>query len=300
MAALVASATVASALLATALAPLANPPEPLLLPLRKERSAALSYAVQSHIYPEDPERMFVTTRDAGIAVYNVSEGGRPALRAQWGAANNRSLEGQDRIGDTLVVVDLNLSGLHVFSLPDGDRLAPPVGFLQFGLHGALHCRLYAAPGGGLFALVSIGHGIKTPCRLAIVNVTEPDAPRLVTDVQTNVTCMEGVLVYRDYAFVGGYCDSHSLVVISLKDITAPRVVRSLHDKSYVNMVGALGASAAGGALMYQALWTKVNTTAYKRSRALLRFHTEGAVFSRAASRSSTCSRPHLPSRLVGS
>ena len=58
-------------------------------------------------------------------------------------------------------------------------------------------------GGGLFALVTIGHGINAPCRLAIVNVTQPDAPSLVTDVQTNVTCMDGVLVYRDYAFVGG-------------------------------------------------------------------------------------------------
>eukprot|EP01045_Picozoa_sp_COSAG04_P037629 COSAG04_NODE_9703_length_839_cov_0.885135_1_plen_243_part_10 len=229
MAALVASATVASALLATALAPLAPPPEPLLL--RKERSAALSYAVQSRIYPEDPERMFVTTRDAGLAEYDVSEGGRPALQAQWGAAANHSLEGQDRIGDTLVVVDLNLSGLHVFRLPHGDHLVPPVGFLQFGRHGALHCRLYAAPGGGMFALVSIGHGINSPCHLAVVNVTQPDAPRLVTDVQTNVTCMEGVLVYRDYAFVGGYCDSHSLVVISLKDNIAS--VRTPVDKAVI-------------------------------------------------------------------
>ena len=86
----------------------------------------------------------------------------------------------------------------------------PVGFLQFGLHGALHCRLYRAPDGAVFALVSIGHGIKTPCRLAVVNVTVPHEPTLVADFQTTVTCMEGVIVYREYAFVGGYCDSHSL------------------------------------------------------------------------------------------
>ena len=232
----------------------------LLVHLRQERLAALKYAVQSRVYPEEPDRLFVTTRGAGLAVFNISDGVRPALHAQWGI--NHSLEGQDRVADTLVVVDLDLSALHVFTLSNGlhpGHALAPVGYLQFGLHGALHCRLYKrAPqsGGGLFALVSIGHGIKTPCRLAVVNVTEPAAPRLVADLQTPVTCMEGVLVFRDFAFVGGYCDSHSLVVISLEDVAAPRIVRTLHNSSYVNMVGALGVSDTGAPLMYQALWTK--------------------------------------------
>ena len=73
--------------------------------------------------------------------------------------------------DTLVVVDLNLSGLHVnlsglhvFSLPHdgaGDATLAPVGFLQFGRHGALHCRLYAAPGGGLGS-AGVLHGLAAP------------------------------------------------------------------------------------------------------------------------------------------
>ena len=228
----------------------------LLVMQHKVSSTALKYAVQSRVYPEEPERLVVTTRGAGLAIFNLSDAGRPALHAQWGA--NHSLEGQDRVGDTLVVVDLNLSGLHVFNMSGAAREhAPsPVGYVQFGLHGALHCRLYKAPDGNLFALVSIGHGIKNPCRLAVVNVTQPDAPKLVVDFQTPVTCMEGVLVYGEYAFVGGYCDSHSLVVISLADIAAPRIVRALHNSSYVNMVGALGASPAGAPLMYQALWAK--------------------------------------------
>ena len=232
----------------------------LLVHLRQERLAALKYAVQSRVYPEEPDRLFVTTRGAGLAVFIISDGARPALQAQWGT--NHSLEGQDRVADTLVVVDLDLSALHVFTLSNGlhpGHALAPVGYLQFGLHGALHCRLYKqAPesGGGLFALVSIGHGIKTPCRLAVVNVTEPAAPRLVADFQTPVTCMEGVLVFREFAFVGGYCDSYSLVVISLEDIAAPRIVRALHNSSYVNMVGALGVSDTGAPLMYQALWTK--------------------------------------------
>jgi hypothetical protein len=235
----------------------------LLVLQRKELSAAWKYAVQSRIYPEDPDRLFVTTRGAGLAVLNISDrdSGRPVLCAQ--SLSNHSLEGQDRVGDTLVVVDLDLSGLHVFDLPKAGpgqvhAALAPVGFLQFGLHGALHCRLHAALDGCLYALVTIGHHIHTPnSRLAIVNVTAPDAPVLVADLETAVPCMEGVLVYRGYAFVGGYCDSHSLVVISLEDVTAPRIVRTLHNESYVNMVGALGTSpTTGTALMYQALWTR--------------------------------------------
>ena len=228
----------------------------LLVLQRKELSAAWKYAVQSRIYPEDPDRMFVTTRGAGLAVLNISDrdSGRPVLCAQ--SLLNHSLEGQDRVGNIFVVVDLDLSGLHVFDLRKGAGLAP-VGFVQFGLHGALHCRLYTAPDGCLYALVTIGHHIIHTSRLAIVNVTAPDAPVLVADLETAVMCMEGVLVYRGFAFVGGYCDSHSLVVISLEDVTAPRIVRTLHNESYVNMVGALGTSpTTGTALMYQALWAR--------------------------------------------
>jgi hypothetical protein len=239
------------------------------LVLRGNRTeAALTYAVQSRVYPEQPDLMVVTTRGAGLALYNISSGSHPVLRAQWGALNRSSFEGQDRIGDTMVVVDLHRSGLHVFSMSAAAR-RPMVwaGFVAFEQAGALHCRLHAAPNGaGLFALVSIGHGIKSPCRLAIVNVTLPHAPQLVTYFQTTVTCMEGVLVYDGHAYVGGYCDSHSLVVIALTpDIRTPRVVRTLHDPSYVNMVGALSPTAAtaarnggnGGApLMYQALWAE--------------------------------------------
>ena len=237
----------------------------LLVLQRKELSAAWKYAVQSRIYPEDPDRLFVTTRGAGLAVLNISDrdSGRPVLSMQ--SLSNHSLEGQDRAGDTLVVVDLDLSGLHVFDLRKGAGPGPvhaalaPVGFVQFGLQGALHCRLYTAPDGCLYALVTIGHHIHTPntSRLAIVNVTTPDAPVLVADLETAVPCMEGVLVYRGFAFVGGYCDSHSLVVISLEDVAAPRIVRTLHNESYVNMVGALGTSpTTGTTLMYQALWTR--------------------------------------------
>jgi hypothetical protein len=228
---------------------------------------------QSRVYPENPELMVVTTREAGLAIYNISRGGNPVLHSQWGAQNQTSLEGQDRIGDTMVVVDLHRSGLHVFNMSAAATAAgqPPLpppswaGFIAFAQPGALHCRLFAAPdGAGLFALVSVGHGIKSPCRLAIVNVTLPHDPQLVTSFQTTVTCMEGVLVYGGYAYVGGYCDSHSLVVIALlPDIRSPRVVKTLHDPSYVNMVGALQPAAAaatagssGSTLMYQALWTQ--------------------------------------------
>ena len=225
-----------------------------------QQSPALKYAVQSRTYPENPEILFVTTRGAGLVAYNVSNGRQPRHLTGWGA--NHSVEGQDRVADTLVVVDIGLSGLYVFNLRGPSlrkALTQPTSYLQFSMHGALHCRLYSVQKGQeLFALVSIGHHIKTPSsRLAVVNVTNPQQPELVADLETSMECMEGVLVYGAYAYVGGYCNSHSLVVISLANITAPRIVRTISDSSYVNMVGALRKSRGTGAtFMYQALWTK--------------------------------------------
>jgi hypothetical protein len=209
---------------------------------------ALDFAVQAKIYPEDPDSMFVTLRGGGISVYDVSERSAPRLRSRWDAATD--VEGQDRRGDLLAVVARS-GALLTFDVSDPDRvhhlatlkldtdrgligtiIAKVLEIFGGGPFEALHTKLYPASDGRLYALVTA----TVSGKLIAVDVTDPQHPEQVGALQTDVQFIEGIHVHREHAFVGGFGYSEVYRSIDVSDPGEMRVVRSLSDPSYRQMV----------------------------------------------------------------
>ena len=64
----------------------------------------LYYAAESRNYPEDPDTLFVTMRGGGVKVFDISEPAQLKAVSQW--HTDRAVEGQDRVGDLMVVAEL--------------------------------------------------------------------------------------------------------------------------------------------------------------------------------------------------
>ncbi|CAE8600505.1 unnamed protein product [Polarella glacialis] len=126
-------------------------------------TTSLNYAVESRIYPEDPNLVFVTCRGGGLTVLRVTENESPAevsvqFAFRWETA--AVVEGQDRLADLLVVAELghfpgfdrHSSGpqLHLFDLTDLGTLSSnlrPYASLSLSDHidGILHTKLLRLP-----------------------------------------------------------------------------------------------------------------------------------------------------------
>ncbi|MDJ0865281.1 MAG: hypothetical protein QNK03_04165 [Myxococcota bacterium] len=223
----------------------------------------LDFAVKARIYPEDRRSMFVTTRRSGLSVWDVAVPGAPRLRAHWDGADD--VEGQDRDGDLLVVV-ARKGELHTFDVRDPDEprhlgslaLATSPGPAQ-AIAGkvlvaagnpfrALHTKLHRRSDGSRVALVTA----PSSRELLAVNVDDPTKPVQVGAVDTGVQLVEGISVHRDHAFVGGFGRSDVYKAVDVSDPTAMRVVASLSDRRYRQMVSAT--SPRHPDLLYAALW----------------------------------------------
>jgi hypothetical protein len=228
----------------------------------RDRSA-LDYAVKAKIYPEDPDSMVVTTRRGGLAVFDVSAPGRPTLRTHWRVVSD--VEGQDRQGDLLVVV-ARAGSLHTFDASDPGRLrhlaeleleTDPA--LVEAISGsvlqrmgnpfhALHTKLYRADDGLPYALVSA----PTTKELIAVDVSDPERPVQVGAVDTKIQLIEGIYVHRGHAFVGGFGRSQTYSAVDVSDPRSMRVVASLSDPAYRQMVSEM--HPGDPHLLYAALW----------------------------------------------
>lgn len=209
----------------------------------------LSYVVQARSYPTSPHDLVATMRGGGVAVWrwgpepSTVMSTAPTLGIRSFVLPGVRTEGQDSLGNMLVVVELN-RGIVVLDWPSMHVR----GRANITVSGALHCKLWTHEHTNrTFALVTTGltHVEADRYYLVAVEVTNRDAPREVAKVKTPVRATEGVLVLGDYAYVGGYVPNNKFVSVDLcglVDATLPmlRVTCVVGPRpEYDNMVGAL-------------------------------------------------------------
>ncbi|MEZ4469133.1 MAG: hypothetical protein R3F43_33030, partial [bacterium] len=251
--------------LALALVACTHPPkrlDPPRIVATIEDPERLDFIVKSRIYPENPHRLVLTGRRSGVSIWDVSTAAAPRPLAHWGPGLD--VEGQDRLGDLLVVV-ARAGLLLTFSL-EGDALrlrgqvalrADPTpteraigGLLHLvggGPFAALHVALRQA-GGRTHAFVSA----PVSGELIAVDVTDPAHPRQVGAVDTGVELVEGVGLSGDHALVGGFGRDGRLRTIDLRDPTHLRVVGGREAPAWRQLVAAR--DPARPDLLFAALW----------------------------------------------
>lgn len=225
---------------------------------------ALDFVVQSKIYPEDPDSMFLTLRGGGVSVYDVSVPANPILRTRWHGSDD--VEGQDRLGDLLVVVaragellSFDVSDRNSVRLAsrlaletDRSRLETLTGELLRvagnGPFAALHVRLDVSPAGRIHAFVTAPESGE----LLAVDVTDPARPVQVGRIDTGVQLVEGIFIHEHHAFVGGFGGSGVLRAIDVSDPRRMVAVGSLSDPDYRQMVSEMRATQPG--VLFAALW----------------------------------------------
>jgi hypothetical protein len=228
-----------------------------------EDPVALDHAVKSKIYPEDPTSMYVTLRGGGISAFDVSVPASPALRARWNSSED--VEGQDRRDDLLVVV-ARRGVLLTFDVSRPDRIVE-LGHIELETQGgafshfmrglvqqftgpfdALHVKLYDAADGHRYALVTA----TATGEIIAVDVTDPLKPRQAGQIDADVELIEGIYVHRDHAFVGGFGSSDVLRAVDVSNPNRMRVVHTLEDESYRQMVSEMSPDHPD--LLFAALW----------------------------------------------
>ena len=125
------------------------------------------------------------------------------------------VEGQDRLGDLLVLVAIgDISSGSSLLLFNASNLTTPCTRIHLSVNGALHVKLYRHPDGKVYAIVSMGmtRNATDYDRVVAVDVTDPRTPVQVAAVHTNCRCAEGVSIVGDMAFVGGFCNNNVALV----------------------------------------------------------------------------------------
>uniref|UniRef100_A0A7S2TM36 Methanethiol oxidase n=1 Tax=Lotharella oceanica TaxID=641309 RepID=A0A7S2TM36_9EUKA len=215
-----------------------------------------NYAAESRGYPEEPDRVFVTCRGGGMTVIDLSTPGSnpPDVVARW--ETPWTVEGQDRMGELLVVSELGRGPagplprgphLHLFRLPRDGAYGPalsPFGSVNLTSHidAILHVKLYQNDGGETWAICSGGFATTAEGALVAVNLTRVlldwgnssegseslgdfrgghdvrarSAAIAVSVLETDVSQPEGVMIVGDYAYIGGI-NSSTLAVVALDD-----------------------------------------------------------------------------------
>eukprot|EP00466_Bigelowiella_natans_P006913 jgi/Bigna1/69952/fgenesh1_pg.10_\ len=209
-----------------------------------------NYAAESRGYPEEPDRVFVTCRGGGMTVIDISTGGEsesaPDIIARWDVP--WTVEGQDRMGELLVVSELGRGPdgalergphLHLFRLPEdgnyGGLLSPFASMnLTSRIDAILHVKLYQHTGGDLWALCTGGFATSAQGAVVAVNLTgaaaglsyfenggdgNDDSSSSREDIfvlETNVTQPEGIMIVGDFAYIGGI-SSKALAVVALAE-----------------------------------------------------------------------------------
>jgi hypothetical protein len=218
----------------------------LSLVLTKNDSTLLDYAVESRIYPENPDLMFVTMRGGGMSVWNISTAHASNPKNEFFLNVTYGVEGQDRRGSTMVVTELGdrpKSGLLVLNVSDssGPVSVKLMARLTLSINGSLHTKIYYREADKRsFAIITSGL-THSSCRnmVTAVEITDPMRPVEVARVSTAAKCTEGVIIVDDVAFIGSYC-SNEVVTISLSNLpSSMHVLQTVTNSSYENMVSAV-------------------------------------------------------------
>ena len=212
----------------------------------------LQYVVQARSYVSSPKDLVTTMRGGGVAVWRWGDDNAtvPSLAVRSFVMEGIPTEGQDSIGDLLVIVRLN----HGITTLDWPSLHVR-GSVNISVTGALHCKLWRdGASARVFALVTTGltHVEADRDYLVAVEVTDRTQPREVAKLLTPVKDTEGVLVVNDFAYVGGYVENNRFVSVDLRGLVSPSTPAGERLKvnsvagprpEYDNMVGALANSS---------------------------------------------------------
>ena len=219
-------------------------------------SVNLSYVTRAKIYPEDPNSLFLTMRGdsttnagGGISVYDVSGSRKPVFvshldvadTVQGEVVNPNQLEGQDRIGDILVVIALESGVVHLLDVSDPSRLFE-VGSLKLegvneglGYFPALHTKIYdPADSENTYAIVTCSMSSK----LIAVDISDPKNPKQLSELQTGISDLESLYIKDSFLYCGGF-QSDVMLTVDLSDIHHMRLCTILKKSYYNNLVAEL-------------------------------------------------------------
>jgi len=216
----------------------------------------LNYVTRAKIYPDDPDSLYLTMRGdpetntgGGISVYNVANSREPVFLSHLNVAdsvpgetiNPNQLEGQDRIGNTLVLIALEAGIVHVVDASDPSQLRVSGSIaLQgvdegLGFFPALHTKIYKpSDSNKTYALVTSSKSSK----LVAVDISDPENPRQVSELQTGISDLEGLYVKGSYVYCGGF-QSDVFLTVDLTDIEHMRLSNMLKKSYYNNMIAEL-------------------------------------------------------------
>jgi hypothetical protein len=227
-----------------------------------------NYVVMANIYPEDRDTLFLTTRGGGLTAVDLSQPADPKVVGHWDAANSpymNDLEGQDRIGDILVVVGRN-GFLYLLDVSDPSKMRQ-IGFLDipdyYDDFALLHVEIYQHHSGRNYALISA-------CitgDLIAVDISDLEKPVFTAALETGVIWFEGIRLEKylidgepkGYVFTGGVF-SNDFKIIDVTNIdgdmgeNAPRmqIVRTLTQPYYQQMVSETTPQYPN--ILFAALW----------------------------------------------
>ena len=175
-------------------------------------------------------------RGGGISTYDVSDPADPKFLTHWDEEPRRHVEGQDRMGNLLVVADISRGGLFLFDVTDRSDLVQ-LSYLNLeGIDSLLHCRIYSADG-RIYALFTGGFNFTTgelSDLLVAVDITDPKNPFFLSKISTGIFGAEGITIKENYAFLGGF-GSTKFSVIDLSDLSDMAIVKTLDEPHYCQM-----------------------------------------------------------------
>ena len=94
------------------------------------------------MYPEAPDLLVVTNRGGGLSVWNTSQPAKPHCVHSWmGNGTGTRVEGQDRMGELLVIAQLGDKPSSALITMNATSFAP-LARLPLSVDGALHTKLY--------------------------------------------------------------------------------------------------------------------------------------------------------------
>jgi len=219
-------------------------------------SVNLSYVTRAKIYPEDPDSFFLTMRGdtktnagGGLRVYNIANPREPVLLSHLNVAdttpgeiiNPNQLEGQDRIGNKLVVNALESGVVHVLDVSDPSRITE-FGSLELegvneglGYFPALHTKIYnPSDSDKTYAIVTCSKSSK----LIAVDISDPANPKEVSELQTGISDLESLYIIGSHLYCGGF-QSDVMLTVDLTDIQHMRLCKILKKSYYNNLVAEL-------------------------------------------------------------
>lgn len=198
-----------------------------------------NYVVKAEIYPEDPSTLFLTLRGGGVTLLDISSPENPTLIQHWDE-NKLDVEGQDRLGNLFILVarsgyllTFKIAGKKITKLAKIKIPSLSIFFEKAFLFliPALHTRIHQNKNGRKYALITCPQ----KNYLVTIDITQPEAPQYISNVDTSIKGIEGIYIHKDHAFVGGF-NSNMYKVYDISDPSRMKEVLKFENGSFVQMV----------------------------------------------------------------